>query len=180
LKRNPDGIVGPRVVASTASLDSRPRCPTKAFLRSLASGCGLLAIGFVVGISVGAARSDHRPGAEQLAQAASTPGSTAGLDTDAVEKAMNRAAKAAFDKAAQEAVDRIQTTALPPELATLRQRVAELDRLRSEIASQVSAARATALQYALWGLAALFGVMVLASVVGGTIVAALFRSRRRA
>jgi pyruvate/2-oxoglutarate dehydrogenase complex dihydrolipoamide acyltransferase (E2) component len=152
----------------------------KAFSRSLASGCGLLAIGFVAGISVGTARSDHRPGGEQLAQAASLPGNAAGIDMDAVEKAVNRAAKAAFDKAAEEAVDRIQKTAVPPELATLRQRVAELDRLRSEIASQVSAARATALHYTLWGLAAFFGVMVLASVVGGSIVAALFRPRRRA
>ena len=148
----------------------------KAFFRSLASGCGLLAIGFVAGISVGDARSDHRPAPEQLAQAASS-GSPAGLDMDAVERAVNRAAKAAFDKAADEAVDRIQRTALPPELTTLRQRVADLDRLRGEIASQIAAARATALHYTLWGLAGLFGVMVLASIVGGTIVAALFRRR---
>src|SRR5262245_33999848 len=136
----------------------------KAFSRSLASGCGLLAIGFVIGISVGTARSDHRPIPEQLAQAAPLPG---GLDMDAVEKAMNRAAKAAFDKAAAEALERIQKAAVPPEVATLRQRIADLDKLRSEIAAQVSAARTTALHYALWGLAAFFGVMVLASVVGG-------------
>jgi hypothetical protein len=149
----------------------------KAFPRSLASGCGLLAIGFVVGISIGDARSDHRPLPEQLAQAAPSLRGTPGLDMDAVEKAMDRAAKAAFDKAAAEAVERIQKAAVPPELATLRQRVADLDRLRTELAAQVSAARATALRYAIWGLAALFGVMVLASVVGGSIVAMLFRRR---
>jgi hypothetical protein len=154
----------------------------KAFPRSLASGCGLLTIGFVVGISVGAARSDHRPPdqaiPEQLAQAAPSSRITGGLDMDAVEKAMDRAAKAAFDKAAAEAVDRIQKAAVPPEVATLRQRVADLDRLRTELAAQVSTARATVLRYALWGLAAFFGVMVLASVVGGSIVAVLFRPRR--
>jgi hypothetical protein len=149
----------------------------KAFPRSLASGCGLLAIGFVVGLSIGDARSDHRPVPDQLAQATPSPGSTGGLDMAAVEKAMDRAAKAAFDKAAAEAVDRIQKAAVPPELATLRQRVADLDRLRTEFAAQMSAARATALRYALWGLAAFFGVMVLASVVGGSIVAVLIRRR---
>ena len=152
----------------------------KAFPRSVASGCGLLAIGFVVGISIGAARGDHRPPSEQLAQAAPSPGGTRGLDMDAVERAMDRAARAAFDRAAAEAVERLQRTAVPAEVATLRQRIADLDRLRSEIASQVSTVRATAVRYALWGLAAFFGVMVLASVVGGTIVAALFRPRRRA
>lgn len=151
-----------------------------AFPRSLASACGLLAIGFVVGISVGAARSDHRPlpdqsVPEQLAQAAPSPGNMRGLDMDAVEKAMDRAAKAAFDKAAAEAVERIQKAGVPPEVTALRQRIADLDRLRTELAAQVSAARATVLRYALWGLAAFFGAMVLASVVGGTIVAALFR-----
>jgi hypothetical protein len=149
----------------------------KAFPRSLASGCGLLTIGFVVGLSIGAARSDNRTVPEQLAQAVPSSGTAGALDMAAVEKAMDRAAKAAFDKAAAEAVDRIQKAAVPPELATLRQRVADLDRLRTELAAQVSTARATVLRYALWGLAAFFGVMVLASVVGGSIVAVLFRRR---
>jgi hypothetical protein len=54
----------------------------KAWLRSPASVCGLLIIGFAVGISVGVARSDHPsvpgPGrvSDMLAQAAPPPPGT--------------------------------------------------------------------------------------------------------
>ncbi|MBL6615543.1 MAG: hypothetical protein ISP45_16145 [Reyranella sp.] len=164
----------------------------KTSLRSLTSTCGLLLIGFVAGITVGGARSEHRPGSEQpgsdstmLAQAApSSPGAlperrgaVPGLDMNAVEKAIGQAAKVALDKAAAEAVDRIQKAALPAELTTLQQRIGELGRMRDEIRTQISDVRAKALQYALWGAVALFGVMVLASVLGGAIVAVLFRPR---
>jgi hypothetical protein len=167
----------------------------KTSLRSLASACGLLTIGFVVGIGVGAARGDDTSVSEQpgrasamLAQAApSPPGSppgkpagATGVDMKAVEQAIAVAAKVAFDKAAAEALERFQKAAVPPELATLRQRIGELDRLRNEVRAEISDVRANALQYALWGAAAFFGVMVLASVLGGAIVAALFRPRRRA
>lgn len=167
----------------------------KAMLRSLASGCGLLAVGFVAGTSVGTARSEHRPILEQpgasptlLAQASpSSPAApldkratAGGVDMNALEKAMERAAKAALDKAAAEAVERIQKAIVPPELATLRQRIGELDRLRGEIGTEIAGVRATALRYAMWAGAGFFAVMVLASVVGGAIVAALFRPSRRA
>lgn len=164
----------------------------KAMLRSLASGCGLLAVGFIAGIDVGAAGSEHRPIPEQpgpaptlLAQAAPAAPSdrrtTAGsVDMNALEKAVERAAKAAADKAVAEAVERMQKAMVPPELATLRQRIGELDRLRSEISSEITEVRATALRYAVWAGAGFFAVMVLASIAGGAIVAALFRPRRRA
>jgi len=155
----------------------------KTLLRSLASGCGLLTIGFVVGINVDVARSD-----QLLAQAAPSspsaspdkPAGVTGLDMKAIEKAVGQAAKAAIDKAAAETLERIQKAALPPELTTLRQRIGELDTLRNEITTEISEVRAKALQYALWGAAAFFGMMVLASALGGAIVAALFRTRPRA
>jgi Ni,Fe-hydrogenase III large subunit len=98
----------------------------------------------------------------------------------ALEKAVERAANAALDKAAAEAVERIQKAMVPPELATLRQRIGELDRLRSGITTEIAEVRATTLRYAIWAGAGFFAVMVLASIVGGAIVAALFRPSRRA
>jgi len=157
--------------------------------------CGLLLIGLVAGINIGGARSEHRAVPEQpgpvstmLAQAApSSPGASvgrpagvAGLDMNAIEKAIGQAAKVALDKAATEAVDRVQQAALPAELTTLRQRISELAKMRDEIRAQISDVRARAVQYAIWGAVAFFGVMVLASVLGGAIVAALFRPRHRA
>lgn len=167
----------------------------KTLLRSLASACGLLTVGLVVGINVGSARSDHRPVVEpsvhvppMLAQAAPSqpepssdkPTGTVAVDMTVLERAINRAARAAFDRAAAEAVERLQKAMVPAELTSLRQRIGEFDRLRNEIGADISVVRAQVLQYALWGAVALFGVMVLASIVGGAIVAALFRPRHRA
>jgi hypothetical protein len=176
-----------RVFASSVSSSNceQSRFALKALLRSPASVCGLLIIGFAVGISVGVARSDHPsvpgPGrvSDMLAQAAppppgtspDKPADTAGVDMAAVERAIDRAAKAAFDKAAAEAVERIHKAT---------QRIGEFDKLRNEIKTEISEVRAQMLTYAIWGGVAFFGLMVLASVLGGAIVAALFRKRRHA
>jgi hypothetical protein len=167
----------------------------KTLLRSLASACGLLTVGLVVGINVGSARSDHRAVAEpsgqfptMLAQAAPSqpstspdkPAGTVAVDMAVLERVISRAATAAFDKAAAGAVERLQKAMVPAELTSLRQRIGEFDKLRNEIRTAISEARAQVLQYALWGAVAFFGVMVLASIVGGAVVAALFRPRHRA
>jgi hypothetical protein len=167
----------------------------KTLLRSLASACGLLTVGLVVGINVGSARSDHGPVVEpsghiptMLAQAAPSqpdpssdkPTGAVAVDMTVLERAINRAARAAFERAAAEAVERLQKAMVPTELTSLRQRIGEFDRLRNEIRADISEVRAQVLQYALWGAVAFFGVMVLASIVGGAIVAALFRPRHRA
>ena len=60
------------------------------------------------------------------------------------------------------------------------QRIGEFDKLRNEIKTEISEVRAQMLTYAIWGGVAFFGLMVLASVLGGAIVAALFRKRRHA
>ena len=152
-----------------------------ALLRSSVSACCFLITGFVVGISVGVARSDSGHDSTMLAQARpTTQGTAAGLDMAAVEKAVSQAARAAFDKAAADALERLQKAALPPELATLRQRIGELDTLRNEVRIEIANVRSKMLHYALWGGVAFFGLMVLASVLGGAIVAALFRRRRYA
>ena len=68
----------------------------------------------------------------------------------------------------------MQRAIVPPEIATLRQQLGTVGRIGDEIAS----IRRTLVGYAAWAAAGLFVLLVLASVVGGSIVALLFRSRR--
>ena len=148
----------------------------KNLLRSAVAGLALLSAGFAGGLSVGAARGD-----ELLAQApppapaqGSRPTGTIGLDTATLERVVTAAVTAAVERATATAVERLQRAAVPPELATLRQRLGDLDRLSAGVAS----IRRSAVSYLVWGAVGLFVLLVLASVVGGSIVALLFRSRR--
>lgn len=150
----------------------------KNVLRSAVAGLALLSAGFAGGLSVGAARGDEllaqaTPPAQAPAQG-TRPTATIGLDTATLERVVTAAVTAAVERATATAVERLQRAAVPPELATLRQRLGDLDRLSGEIAS----IRRSAVSYLVWGAVGLFVLLVLASVVGGSIVALLFRSRR--
>jgi|GEM_PF-656315 len=69
--------------------------------------------------------------------------------------------------------------ALPPELKALRDEMVEqVEDLRTIVNKKYEEAGAKALSYALWAAAGLFAIMVLASVVGGVIVALIFRRSR--
>lgn len=144
----------------------------RSLVRPLALAAAVATLAFLAGIRPGMAQGDDRP---------SSPGSKPGaLDVAAVEQAVNRAVKAAVDQAMVQATERLQKAPALADAAALRQRLADLDKLRDDIRTEISRARATMLQYALLGAAGIFAVMVLASVLGGAIVAALFASRRRA
>ena len=147
-------------------------------LRSAAAALVLLSAGFAGGLSVGAAYGDV-PAADPMVLAQATPpaGRTPAmpaLDVATLERVITAAVTAAVEKATATAVERLQRAAVPPELATLRQRLGDLDRLNSEIAS----IRRSLVGYAIWAAVGLFLLMVLASVAGGTLVALVFRSRK--
>ena len=149
-----------------------------ASLRSAAAALVLLSAGFAGGLSVGAAYGEvPTAGSVVLAQAtppAGRPPALPTLDTATLERVVTTAVTAAIEKATAVAVERLQRAAVPPELATLRQRLGDLDRLNSEIAS----IRRSLVGYAIWAAVGLFLLMVLASVAGGTLVALMFRSRK--
>jgi hypothetical protein len=149
----------------------------KTSLRSAIAGLALLSAGFIGGLSVANARGD-----ELMAQAtppAATPPAgrvtgAVGIDAATLERVVNVAVAAAVERATNVALDRLQRALVPPELASLRQQLGTVERLSGEVAS----IRQALVSWLLWGAAALFGLLVLASVVGGTIVALLFRPRR--
>jgi hypothetical protein len=70
---------------------------------------------------------------------------------------------------------------LTPELKALRDDMAErVEELRAVVNKKYDEAGAKVASYALWAAAGLFTIMVLASVLGGVIVALIFRRIRNA
>lgn len=146
-------------------------------LRSVAAALALLSAGFAGGLSVGAARGDELV-AQVIAPASppppSRPSGVPGLDAATLERIVTVAVNVAVERAMSTAIDRLQRAIVPAELTSLRQHLGTVDRITTEIAT----IRRSIASYVLWAAAGFFALLVLASVVGGTIVALLFRSRR--
>jgi hypothetical protein len=85
-----------------------------------------------------------------------------------------------LDKAKDSVVERARAKVpLPPELKALRDEIAEqVSDLRATVNKKYEEAGAKAATYALWAAAGLFAIMVLASVLGGVVVALIFRRGR--
>ena len=149
----------------------------KSFLRSATTTVALLAAGFAGGLSVDAARGDELV-AQVIAPATpppqTRPSGIPGIDAATVERVVSAAVAVAVERATNTAIDRVQRAVVPPELANLRQQLGAVERITTEVA----AIRRSIAQWLMWGAAGLFALLVLASVVGGTIVALLFRNRR--
>ncbi len=149
----------------------------KLSLRSATATLALLAAGFAGGLSVGAARGDERV-AQVIAPATpppqARPSGIPGIDAATVERIVSAAVAVAVERATNAAIDRVQRAVVPPELSSLRQQLGTVERITAEVA----AVRRSLATWLLWTAAGLFGLLVLASVVGGSIVALLFRSRR--
>lgn len=86
----------------------------------------------------------------------------------------------ALEKGRESGVDRARAKVpLPPELKALRDEVTEqVGDLRAFVDRKIQEAGAKAVTYALWAAAGLFALMILASVLGGVVVALLFRRSR--
>jgi hypothetical protein len=82
-------------------------------------------------------------------------------------------------EAAGAAAERVRSNVpLTPELEALRDELAgQVEELRTIVHKTYEEAGAKAVAYALWGAAGLFAIMVLSSVLGGVIVALIFRRR---
>jgi hypothetical protein len=86
-------------------------------------------------------------------------------------------AREAIDKTRESAAERAR--ALGPELKALRDEMtAQVGEVRAHIDKKVDEAGRKAMTYAIWAAVGLFALMVLASVLGGVIVALLFRRNR--
>jgi hypothetical protein len=85
-----------------------------------------------------------------------------------------------LEKGKDAVVDRARAkVSLPPELKALRDEVTEqVGELRAFVDKKYQDAGNKAVTYALWAAAGLFVIMVLASVLGGVVVALLFRRSR--
>lgn len=87
------------------------------------------------------------------------------------------APKEAIEKGREAAAERAR--ALGPELKALRDEMkAQVSDVRTLIDKKVDEAGAKARTYAIWAAVGIFALMVLASVLGGVIVALLFRRNR--
>jgi hypothetical protein len=87
------------------------------------------------------------------------------------------AAREAIEKGKESAAERAR--AIGPELKALRDEMAaQVGEVRKLIDKRVDEAEAKARSYALLAAGGLFVIMVLASVLGGVIVALLFRRNR--
>ena len=87
------------------------------------------------------------------------------------------AAREAIEKGKESAAERAR--AIGPELKALRdEMVSQVGEVRKLIDKRVDEAEAKARSYALLAAGGLFVIMVLASVLGGVIVALLFRRNR--
>ena len=86
----------------------------------------------------------------------------------------------ALEKGRESSLDRARAKVpLPPELKALRDEVTEqVGELRAFVDKKIQEAGAKAVTYALWAAAGLFALMILASVLGGVVVALLFRRSR--
>ena len=86
-------------------------------------------------------------------------------------------ARVAIEKGKESAAERAR--AMGAELKALRDEMAsQVGEVRALIDKKVDEAGAKARTYALWAAVGLFALMVLASVLGGVIVALLFRRNR--
>jgi hypothetical protein len=86
-------------------------------------------------------------------------------------------AREAIEKGKESAAERAR--AMGPELKALRDEMAsQVGEVRTLIDRKVDEAGAKARTYAIWAAVGLFVLMVLASVLGGVIVALLFRRNR--
>ena len=86
----------------------------------------------------------------------------------------------ASEKGRESSLDRARAKVpLPPELKALRDEVTEqVGELRAFVDKKIQEAGAKAVTYALWAAVGLFVLMILASVLGGVVVALLFRRSR--
>jgi hypothetical protein len=87
-----------------------------------------------------------------------------------------------LEKAKDSGMERVRANVpLPPELKALRDEIKEqVGDLRATVNKKYEEAGAKAAAYALWAAVGLFVIMVLASVLGGVIVALIFRRNRNA
>ncbi|MGQ3300931.1 hypothetical protein [Reyranella sp.] len=86
-------------------------------------------------------------------------------------------AREAIEKGKETAAERAR--AMGPELKALRDEMkAQVGEMRSLIDKKVDEAGHKAKTYAIWAAVGFFALMVLASVLGGVIVALLFRRNR--
>lgn len=86
-------------------------------------------------------------------------------------------AREAIEKGRESAAERAR--AMGPELKALRDEMkAQVGEMRALIDKKVDEAGRKAMTYAIWGAVGVFALMVLASVLGGVIVALLFRRNR--
>lgn len=83
--------------------------------------------------------------------------------------------KEAATAGAERALEKVPSAA---DLKAVRDELAgRVDKLQAAMTRKFEEAGDKAMSYAIWGGVALFGIMVLASVVGGAIVALIFRRR---
>lgn len=86
-------------------------------------------------------------------------------------------AREAIEKTKESAAERAR--AMGPELKALRDEMkAQVGEVRALIDKKVDEVGAKARTYAIWAAVGVFALMVLASVLGGVIVALLFRRNR--
>lgn len=86
-------------------------------------------------------------------------------------------AREAIEKGKESAAERAR--AMGPELKALRDEMtAQVGEVRALIDKKVDEAGRKAMTYAIWAAVGVFALMVLASVLGGVIVALLFRRNR--
>ncbi len=86
-------------------------------------------------------------------------------------------AREAIDKTRESAAERAR--AMGPELKALQDEMkAQVGEMRALIDKKVDEAGHRAMTYAIWAAVGFFALMVLASVLGGVIVALLFRRNR--
>jgi hypothetical protein len=86
-------------------------------------------------------------------------------------------AREAIEKGKESAAERAR--AMGPELKALRDEMkAQVGEMRALVDKKIDEAGHRAMSYAIWGAVGFFALMVLASVLGGVIVAMLFRRNR--
>ncbi len=86
-------------------------------------------------------------------------------------------AREAIEKTRESAAERAR--AMGPELKALRDEMkAQVGEVRALVDKKMDEAGHKAMSYAIWGAVGFFALMVLASVLGGVIVALLFRRNR--
>lgn len=122
---------------------------------------------------------DPRPGG------GSNPGgplvSVVRIDTSVVERAVReaveKAARDVIDKAMKEATSQLPRLLVPPEIRFVADKFKSVTNFWNDLRKSVERGLSDAQTYAMWAAAAFFGVLVLASILGGTVVALIFRRR---